>query len=201
MRLFNQVLEYYAERKQQHQLKTRAGFAAQSSSASSSRKAKKVEEEETPIGIDFSTYEYAIERKILETPSLDLTYYVDVVGDVPPLPHGDPFSRGDVVDIGNGDTAPEWGFELIINGGTLKYGPWADRQRAELQKIFFPSTYQDNVPSVRLKPGDKRIWTALNVFVELRNETVLHIPFREASQVNGGFPSLSRQAALGHRVD
>lgn len=35
----------------------------------------------------------------------------------------------------------------------------------------------------RLQPGDKRMWTALRVFFELREGTVLQIPFREASKV------------------
>lgn len=38
--------------------------------------------------------------------------------------------------------------------------------------------------SKRLRPGDKRTWTAMKVFVELRDETVLYIPFREPSKVN-----------------
>ncbi|KAF6761220.1 hypothetical protein DFP72DRAFT_34729 [Ephemerocybe angulata] len=174
--IFRLVQQYFSERKEQRQLQRHIG------SAKPSGKRKKVEEEETPIGIDFSTYEYAIERKILETPTLELTYYVDVVGEVPPFPHADPFSRGDIVDVGNGDTAPEWGFEIVITGGALRYGPWADRQRAELQKIFFPSTYQDVEVTQRLKPGDKRVWTALNVFIELRDETTMHVPFREPSK-------------------
>lgn len=36
--------------------------------------------------------------------------------------------------------------------------------------------------SKRLEPGDKRIWTALKIFVELREKTTLDIPFREASK-------------------
>jgi hypothetical protein len=35
----------------------------------------------------------------------------------------------EVVDIGNGDVAPQWGAELYVHGGTINYGPWADRQR------------------------------------------------------------------------
>lgn len=87
-------------------------------------------EEETPIGVDFSTHEYAIERKILEAPALELTYYADVVGDVPvdaPTFH----TTGVVHDIGNSDTEPEWGFDLVVFGGFLRYGPWADRQRCD----------------------------------------------------------------------
>ena len=35
----------------------------------------------------------------------------------------------ETVDIGNGDVAPQWGVELYVYGGTINYGPWADRER------------------------------------------------------------------------
>lgn len=35
-----------------------------------------------------------------------------------------------------------------------------------------------------LSPGDRRLWTMLKVFVELRDGTTLYIPFREASKVD-----------------
>lgn len=54
----------------------------------------------------------------------------------------------------------------------------------ELQRTFFPPTYQDAECTRRLQPGDQRVWTALKVFVELRDDTTLHIPFREASKVS-----------------
>jgi hypothetical protein len=34
-----------------------------------------------------------------------------------------------------------------------------------------------------LQPGDKRMWTTLRMFIELREGTTLQIPFREASKV------------------
>ncbi|KAF7376210.1 hypothetical protein MSAN_00036100 [Mycena sanguinolenta] len=136
-------------------------------------------DEDTPVGANFATFEYAIERKLLEAPLLELTYYTDVVGDVPSLPHPVDTEPG---DIGNGDMGPEWGIDLVIRGGFLRYGPWADRQRAELQKTFFPPTYQNVEETPRLKPGDKRAWTAMQVFIELRDDTTLYIPFREASK-------------------
>lgn len=52
-----------------------------------------------------------------------------------------------------------------------------------MQRTFFPPVYQDHDVSSQLKPGDKRVWSALKVLVELRNETSLHIPFREPSKV------------------
>jgi hypothetical protein len=91
--------------------------------------------EDTPIGIDFSTFEYAIEYKLLETPMLELSYYFDAPGEVPPLsevqaPVLEP------VDVGNGDVSPEWGIDLVIWGGFLRYGPWADRQRFIYLLVF-----------------------------------------------------------------
>ncbi|KAG6841879.1 hypothetical protein C0991_005609 [Blastosporella zonata] len=144
------------------------------------QKKKSTMEDSTPIAADFTHLEYAMERKILETPLLELSYFFDVAGEVPGLQNHDIGLES--FDIGNGDVAPDWGFDIIINGGVLRYGPWADRQRGELQRAFFPPTYQDGEVTVALKPGDKRLWTAMRIFVELRDNTVLHIPFREPSK-------------------
>lgn len=60
--------------------------------------------------------------------------------------------------------------------------------RVELQHAFFPPTFHDHEVTHHLKPGDKRVWTALKIFVELRDEASLHIPFREPSKVLSRFP-------------
>lgn len=87
---------------------------------------KNKQDQSTPTGADF---EYAIERKILETPLFELSYFFDVTGEVPE-PSGCHENVGvESIDIGNGDVAPDWGFNIIIHGGVLRYGPWADRQR------------------------------------------------------------------------
>ncbi|THU95661.1 hypothetical protein K435DRAFT_829044 [Dendrothele bispora CBS 962.96] len=144
------------------------------------RKSEKGHQEDTPLGADFGILEYAIERKLLETPLLQLCYYVDVAGFVPQPPHAHPHGLG--FDIGNGDVGPEWGLDIVVFGGTLKYGPWADRQRAELQRAFFPPTYQNVEETPRLQPNDRRVWTAFRIFIELREDTTLVVPFREASK-------------------
>lgn len=121
--LYKLVADYFATRRSQraaHHLTT---------SFLPFHKSKKAIDEDTPVGVDFSTFEYAIERRILEAPILELTYYVDVVGEVASQPINPRYAAGGVYDIGNGDTAPEWGFDLVVYGGTLRYGPWADRQR------------------------------------------------------------------------
>lgn len=66
--------------------------------------------------------------------SIDLTYYADVAGYVPRLTEKEKRSLPAAVaferpDIGNCDLAPEWGVDISLSGGTLTYGPWADRQR------------------------------------------------------------------------
>ncbi|RDX54978.1 hypothetical protein OH76DRAFT_1397305 [Lentinus brumalis] len=148
------------------------------------RKQHKSVDEETPLGADFMTLEYAVERKILEASVMELLYYADVVGVVPPPAAGqenqdeslDPF------DIGNGDLPPEWGIDLVIKGGFIRYGPWADRQRVVMQQAFFPPAFTNSQPTPRLKPGDMRMWTGLKVFIELRDGVTLQLPFREASK-------------------
>ena len=91
------------------------------------RKAAKSAEDATEVGGDFEKMEYAKEPKILECPKLELLYYADVVGVVPVVPER--AAALDPQDIGNGDVPPEWGIDLALNGGSLRYGPWADRQR------------------------------------------------------------------------
>jgi hypothetical protein len=86
-------------------------------------------DEDTPVGVDFSTLEYAVERKILEAPVVEVSYYADLNGEVPPKAAQIKNLILDAVDIGNGDFAPEWGVDLVIRSGFIRYGPWADRQR------------------------------------------------------------------------
>ncbi|KAL4073990.1 hypothetical protein J3A83DRAFT_4507268, partial [Scleroderma citrinum] len=131
---------------------------------------------------DFTKLEYAIERRIMETPTLELSYYADVVGEVPAEATGPRGMGLESYDIGNGDLPPEWGIDFVIHNGVIRYGPWADRQRVHLQRTFFPAIYHDLVVSEHLKPGDKRIWTSMKVFIELRGETSLILPFREGSK-------------------
>jgi len=79
--------------------------------------------------IDYTKIEYAIERKLLEAPILELSYYIDTVGKVPLLPPRNPAEATNPLDIGNEDLDPEWGVDIAIHGGIVRYGPWADRQR------------------------------------------------------------------------
>jgi hypothetical protein len=101
---------------------------SQSSSVQIGRKSLRSLDEETPVGAEFATIEYAVERKLLETPVLEISYYADVVGKVPTEQQGRT-TRLESFDIGNGDLPPQWGIDIVVRGGFFRYGPWADRQR------------------------------------------------------------------------
>lgn len=74
--------------------------------------------------------EYAKVTTLLTSPELEMTYYCDTAGSVPATPKlVTGFAGLETNDIGNGDLSPEWGVDMIIRGGNLNYGPWADRQR------------------------------------------------------------------------
>jgi len=81
---------------------------------------------EPSVGPESAKQEYAIERRLLEAPVFELSYYTDVTG-VVPVESRSVDCEG--YDIGNGDVSPEWGLDLVVHGGSLRYGPWADRQR------------------------------------------------------------------------
>lgn len=54
-------------------------------------------------------------------------YELTELGNVPD-PSLTPYGDG-LDEIGNVDLPPEYGIDIIIRKGTVKYGPWADRQR------------------------------------------------------------------------
>ena len=119
---------------------------------------------------------------------LNLLYYADVAGRVPQKPvarrdHVKHALGSEFMDIGNGDLPPEWGLEVVVRNGSIHYGPWADRQRVQLQRVFFPQTFQTHEPTAILTPGDLRTCTCFKQIYEFRGVTTVLIPFREASKV------------------
>ncbi|KAI9764082.1 MAG: hypothetical protein M1840_008886 [Geoglossum simile] len=131
---------------------------------------------------EWGPIEYATFPTVLDCPSAKMSFYWDVPGLV---------SRSSVVrstlppgvteDI-NGDIPPEWGIDLSLQGGTIHYGPWTDRQRAHLQSIFFPKLYKNSTPARKLKPGESRVSSIFKLFVELDEQIVLRVPVREGSK-------------------
>ncbi|KAK4207625.1 protein CSF1 [Rhypophila decipiens] len=129
----------------------------------------------------WATYEYAAEPTILDSPEATLTIFWDVVSKVPPLSESRDKTPEMLSNI-NGDVPPAWSIQLSVKGGSINYGPWADRQRADLQRTFVPSLCRDAVPARRLSPGAYRVATQFKLYVELEDTVTLRVPLREESK-------------------
>ncbi|RYP54846.1 hypothetical protein DL768_000410 [Monosporascus sp. mg162] len=131
----------------------------------------------------WSSVEYAAVNTVVDSPEATLTLLWDVPGRVS-RSHG---SNGSSEDEGtresiNGAAAPAWQISLSLGGGVVNYGPWADRQRAELQRVFFPSLNKDAIPATKLPVGADRVPTVFNFYVELDEEVIVRVPTREDSK-------------------
>lgn len=126
--------------------------------------------------------EYGQFPTIVDSPRIAISFYWDVPGLVPISSYSShrPFEQKS--DDINGDFPPDWGVDLRVFGGAIRYGPWADRQRADLQAIFFPSLHKDGVPARKLKAGAPRMSTVFKLVLEIEEQTTLGIPTREESK-------------------
>jgi hypothetical protein len=126
--------------------------------------------------------EYAKTSLIADCPSVDVSFYWDVPGPVPSeidnSIHIDPDRPNDI----NGGLPPAYGMDVKISGGTINYGPWADRHRGIFQSIFFPGSHVDADVALPLKPGDARVLSVFKLFLSIEEDTVLRIPIRESSK-------------------
>lgn len=127
--------------------------------------------------------EYGQFATIVDSPSIAMNFYWDVPGPVPGITNSGSKipTRGYAADI-NGDVPPEWGIDLKVGGGTINYGPWADRQRADLQAMFFPTLCKDASRAARLVTGQLRVSTVMKIVVEMEAQATLRVPTREESK-------------------
>ena len=127
--------------------------------------------------------EYGQVTTIADCPTISMNFFWDIPGPVVPDEGPDIASLqgGFEKDI-NGCKPPEWGLDLRISGGVINYGPWADRQRTDLQAVFFPSPYIDSSAASLLNPGQLRVNSAFKVIVVIEKEVVLRIHTREESK-------------------
>ncbi len=110
-------------------------------------------------------------------------YHVDFAGPVPVnavLP--DDLLSASNQQIGNKDIEPEWILELYFTSANIHYGPWADRQRCQIQNFFFPFVPLDSIVNARLEPGQARLHTQLKVRIEFSKGTSIRVPLREQSK-------------------
>ena len=141
-----------------------------------------LEEYENNEHDEWDPIEYARAPTLADLPRVKLTFYWDIPGPVPaPNNLQDSSYMTDTSDI-NGSVPPEYGLDIAVFGGVVNYGPWTDRQRINIQSVFFPPICTDAVPAERIRPGQERYSTVFKVFVSVEEEVVLRIPVRESSK-------------------
>ncbi|KAK3688539.1 hypothetical protein B0T22DRAFT_156802 [Podospora appendiculata] len=130
----------------------------------------------------WASLEYAAVPTILDSPEASLTIFWDAVGKVS---HASGFANENPPELSqniNGAEPPAWAINLSIKGGSINYGPWADRQRADLQRIFVPSLCKDSTPASRLPVGASRLPTQFKLYVEVEESVTIRVPIKEESK-------------------
>ncbi|KAH8681166.1 hypothetical protein BX600DRAFT_13663 [Xylariales sp. PMI_506] len=139
-------------------------------------------EDEEDDKLRWSSVEYAAVTTIVDSPEATLTIFWDVPGKVARdhefLPTAAPDQQNNI----NGTTPPSWAINVRLGGGIVNYGPWADRHRAELQRVFNPTLSKDATPAKKLSVGADRVPTQFKFYIEVEKEVILRIPTREDSK-------------------
>ncbi|EAS34009.3 fermentation associated protein [Coccidioides immitis RS] len=130
----------------------------------------------------WNAVEYGRFSTILDCPSITVRYHWDIPGRVLAQRIGPASSVRRMLDDINGAEPPEWGIHLSVKGGMINYGPWADRERANLQAILFPNPYRDSQAASPLSLGQWRQSTKFTFTVDFKDQTNLRIPTREPSK-------------------
>jgi hypothetical protein len=127
--------------------------------------------------------EYGRFETIVDCPKVVMSFFWDVPGIVPEQDGKDGRSFNTLYsDNINRDKPPDYGLEVEIGGGSINYGPWADRQRANLQAVFFPASYAMLQPALPLKTGQFRVSTAFKIVIILREDVTVRLHIREESK-------------------
>lgn len=130
----------------------------------------------------WASVEYAADPTILDSPAATMSIFWDVAGKVGAVASSAATTVVSPTQDINGDIPPAWGIHLSLQGGVVNYGPWADRQRAELQRFFFPSLSKDATPAEPLKEGEYRTSTKFTLYIEVEKEFTIRVPTREPSK-------------------
>ncbi|KAK0722273.1 hypothetical protein B0T26DRAFT_749693 [Lasiosphaeria miniovina] len=131
----------------------------------------------------WASSEYAAVPTILDSPEASLDIFWDVVGRVRgDHPANMKEKTPEMLSNINGDVPPAWAINLLVKGGSINYGPWADRHRADLQRTFVPSLCKDAKPAARLPVGAPRVATQFKLYVELQDYVTIRVPVREESK-------------------
>lgn len=118
---------------------------------------------------------------VLSSNHMELYYYMDEPGVVPEQPEMIRLANGDMVEA----MPPIWGIDIKCGKGTdFSYGPWADRQREHLYKLFYPNDYQSLKVTNAPVPGDKRQVQSFDVRLSTLSEATIDILFSKNKETN-----------------
>ncbi|KAK4456888.1 protein CSF1 [Cladorrhinum samala] len=131
----------------------------------------------------WASAEYAAVPVLLDSPEASLTIFWDVPSIVSPATALAQEKASELPHNINGNVLPPtWAIRLAIKGGSINYGPWADRHRADLQRNFVPSLCKDAVPAADLHPGAYRVPTQFKFYVEIEDTVNIRVPTKEESK-------------------
>lgn len=132
---------------------------------------------------EWEPVEYAKSSTLADIEKVGMKFYWDLPGTVREnAADSDVLLGSDYEDDMNGTKPPDYGLDLFVYRGVIVYGPWADRQRINLQHIFFPAVYVDAVEPPMLRARDTRVSTVFQLFLSVEEEVILRIPTREPSK-------------------
>ncbi|XP_050533025.1 transmembrane protein KIAA1109 homolog isoform X6 [Daktulosphaira vitifoliae] len=118
---------------------------------------------------------------VFSSNNIELYYYMDEPGLVPEEPEMLQLANGDIVE----SKPPIWGIDIKCGKGTdFSYGPWADRQRDHLFKLFYPQDYQPLKVSDSPLPGEKRCVQTFDIRLNTLYESTIDILFSKNKETN-----------------
>lgn len=133
------------------------------------------------IEFNFAAHEYAKFTNIVKCPRIIFTYSFDIPGSVPHGAHPT-IDKNKGPDIGNSGSPPALELDIELYGGSICYGPWAQRQIEYIKTLFSPVLSRSQNPTPILKPGDKRVYTQFKISFNVMEEITWRIPTRESSK-------------------
>ncbi|CAM1304937.1 KIAA1109 (predicted) [Pycnogonum litorale] len=119
---------------------------------------------------------------VLQSNLVDIYYYMDEPGLVSAEPEMVQLANGDIIER---PSSPLWGIDVKCGKGTdFSYGPWADRQREQLFKFFFPQDYQQVEVTKLPSAGEKRVVQSFDIRLSTLSDATIDILFSKEKMTN-----------------
>ncbi|XP_076066750.1 transmembrane protein KIAA1109 homolog tweek isoform X4 [Oratosquilla oratoria] len=126
---------------------------------------------------------------VLSSSVVNFYYYMDQPGLVPDQPQTMELPNGDVVTA----PAPIWSLVIKCEKGTnFSYGPWADRQREQLFRFFYPQDYQKMQITKPQIAGEVRAVQQFDIRLSILNEATIDILFSKDHETNAVHMNVKR---------